>query len=423
MDYAASLEKIEHFATSTTHHHHKKELLFHNQQHTEQVVKAAIKIGQHYNLSDTDMFIVTAAAWFHDLGYCMGTATGHEDKGADMAAGYLKELGVDEASIQSIRGCILATRMPQHPVTLLEKIVCDADLYHLGTDEFPAGNKLVRKEFEAVQHIKISKEEWRIKAITFLLSHQYHTDYARQLLNTKKQENLDMLQRKVDEHREKENARNAVTTSGDSKKPDDDDDDDDDNDMPDRKKHGEDKHEKKPEKPSRGIETMFRVTSSNHQRLSDMADNKAHILITVNSIILSAIITLLLRKIDEHSYLLIPTILILAVCLITLTFAILATRPSIPDGRFTHEDIEKKRTNLLFFGNFYRMDLESYNEGMQKMMEDTDFLYGSLIKDVYAQGIVLGKKYHLLRIAYNVFMFGLIIAVAAYVVASVITPS
>ena len=421
MDYAASLEKIEHFAITTTHHHHKKELLYHNQQHTERVVKAAIKIGQHYNLNEADMFIITAAAWFHDLGYCMGAATGHEDKGAEMAAGYLKELGVDDATIQAIRGCILATRMPQHPITLLEKIVCDADLYHLGTDEFAEGNKLVRKEYEAVHDIRISKEDWRVKAIGFLTTHQYHTDYARQLLETKKQENIAMLQKKVDEYREKENGRIDTASNGNSRKSADDDDEDDDNDMPERKKHADDRHEKKPDKPSRGIETMFRVTSSNHQRLSDMADNKAHILITVNSIILSAIITLLLRKIDDHSYLLIPTILILAVCLITLTFAILATRPSIPDGRFTKEDIEKKRTNLLFFGNFYRMDLESYNEGMQKMMEDTDFLYGSLIKDVYAQGIVLGKKYHLLRIAYNVFMFGLIIAVAAYVIASVIT--
>src|SRR6478609_1339450 len=100
---------------------------------------------------------------------------------------------------------------------------------------------------------------------------------------------------------------------------------------------------------------MFRVSSSNHQRLSDMADNKSQIMITVNSIILSAVISLLLRKLDDTSYLMIPTFMLLGTSLATIIFAILATRPSIPDGRFTKTDVESKKVNLLFFGNFYRM--------------------------------------------------------------------
>jgi len=64
------------------------------------------------------------------------------------------------------------------------------------------------------------------------------------------------------------------------------------------------------------------------------------------------------------------------------------------------------------------MSLPDYKEGMEKMMDDKDFLYGSLIMDGYAQGIVLGKKYHLLRISYNVFMFGLILSVIAFIIAS-----
>jgi hypothetical protein len=151
-----------------------------------------------------------------------------------------------------------------------------------------------------------------------------------------------------------------------------------------------------------------------------MADNKAHIMITVNSIILSAIISLVLRKIDEHSNLLVPTFMLLGVSLLTITFSILATRPSIPDGVFTHEDIENKTVNLLFFGNFYRMSLEKYSEGMVKMMDDSDFLYGSLIRDNYSQGVVLGKKYRLLRASYNVFMFGLIISVVAFIISTLI---
>ncbi|MFD0764578.1 Pycsar system effector family protein [Mucilaginibacter lutimaris] len=178
--------------------------------------------------------------------------------------------------------------------------------------------------------------------------------------------------------------------------------------------------EEKPgtEKRDKGIETMFRITSSNNQRLSDMADKKAHILITVNAIILSAIISLVLRKLDENAYLTIPTIVLLTVCLISMVISLLATRPAIPHGRFTEEDIERKEVNLLFFGNFYRMDLETYARGMFKVMGDTEFLYRTLIRDLYGQAVVLGKKYGLLRLAYNIFMFGLIIAVTSFVIAA-----
>ncbi|MCH5684514.1 DUF5706 domain-containing protein [Niabella sp. W65] len=162
---------------------------------------------------------------------------------------------------------------------------------------------------------------------------------------------------------------------------------------------------------------MFRITSTNNQRLSDMADKKADILITVNSILLSAILSLLIRKLESNTHLVIPTIIILVVSAVTLIYAILATRPKIPSGVFSQRDVDSKNVNLLFFGNFYRMDFEEYKKGMWKVMEDRDFLYGSLVKDVYSQGIVLGRKYKLLRVAYNVFMFGLMTAIIAFVIA------
>ncbi len=74
----------------------------------------------------------------------------------------------------------------------------------------------------------------------------------------------------------------------------------------------------------------------------------------------------------------------------------------------------------MFFGNFYKMHLEEYAAGMQKVMDDKEFLYGTLVRDVYSQGVVLGRKYRLLRVAYNVFMFGLIVSVLAYIIALII---
>ncbi|MEO6684459.1 MAG: Pycsar system effector family protein [Dyadobacter sp.] len=174
----------------------------------------------------------------------------------------------------------------------------------------------------------------------------------------------------------------------------------------------------KTDRPNKGIETMFRISSSNHQRLSDMADNKAHIMITTTSIIMSVLLSTLIRRLEDNTHLITPTMLLLTVCMITMIFSILSTRPIIPHGTFTQDEIETKNVNLLFFGNFYRMSYDDYSAAMQCMMNDRQFLYGSLTKDVYSQGIVLGRKYRLLRIAYNVFMFGIIASVISFVFAS-----
>ena len=154
--------------------------------------------------------------------------------------------------------------------------------------------------------------------------------------------------------------------------------------------------------------------------LSQMADSKANILISVNSIILSIIVSQLLPKLNQNPNLQIPVVLIVMVCVIVIVFAILATRPNVTSGKFTKEDIEQKKTNLLFFGNFHKMNMHDYDWAMTELLKDRDYLYGSIIKDTYFLGVVLARKYRFLRIAYNIFMFGLILAIVAFTLAFVL---
>ncbi len=170
----------------------------------------------------------------------------------------------------------------------------------------------------------------------------------------------------------------------------------------------------------RAVQTMFRNSSSNHQRLSVMADNKAFIMISVNSIIISVVIGLVIGKFVLNSKLIIPTVLLLVVNVVAIIYSVLATRPNIPKGTFTREQVEKKTVNLLFFGSYYKMGLEDYDYGIRQMMNDNEFLYGTLIKDIYWQGRVLGKKFRLLRISYDVFMYGTAVSVVAYLVSSLL---
>ncbi|SDD75239.1 Pycsar system effector family protein [Niabella drilacis] len=397
MEYTALLPDAAYYVAQYIADHVRPGLHYHNLEHITHAVAAAKQIADHYQLPEPEYATVVIAAWFHDLGYYAGERTGHEETGARLAAEYLATKNADAAFITAVSGCIRATKMPQQPANRLEAIVCDADLFHLGTADFDTFNKLMRKEEEAVFQKRISKEDWRSSTIRLLQQHRYHTDYCRLLLNDKKQENLGKLLAKQQEKA----AEAQLPASDHSTEP-------------------ATPGKKNPKDPGRGIETMFRITSTNNQRLSDMADNKAQILITVNSIILSAIITLLLRKLDAKDPLVYPTFLILSTAVITMVVGILATRPSLPNGIFTKEDVDSKKINLLFFGNFYRMHLDEYASGMRKIMGDKDFLYDTLIKDVFSQGVVLGRKYKLLRLAYNIFMFGIIFSVIGFLIAMIL---
>lgn len=410
MNYLDILDQVRAHVSNLFHLNKDERLTYHNLLHTEQVVKAVVKIANHYQLSDHDFFVVNVAAWFHDIGY-LTNCERHEERGAALAKEFLESKGAEPELTDLVTNCILATKMPQRPVGLLEEIVCDADLFHLGSEDFKERNKLIRKEAIAFSGRDIDKEEWRSKTIVLFEMHHYHTDYCQDLLAAKKESNLNELKEKVfkDKHGKKKEEVLHDSAPVISEKQ---------TEIVVEKKNKDKKQ--KSDRPDKGIETMFRISSGNHQRLSDMADNKAHIMISTNSIILSVTLSVLLRKLEDNPHLIIPTLILLIICVVTMVFSILATRPTVPPGTFSQQDIDEKKVNLLFFGNFYRMALPDYVNGMQKMMEDREFLYGSLIRDLYSQGVVLGRKYRLLRIAYNVFMFGIIASVLAFVIASAV---
>lgn len=389
------------YVTDTFHHKVKPEFVFHNLEHTEDVVEACSHMADYYQLSEDDRLVLMLAAWFHDVGYSAGHAEGHEEVSVQLATQFLENRQIDETIIHRVTSCIRATRMPQSPVSLVEKILCDGDLFHLSTGDFKARNQLLKQEREYLLGQKIDKREWRKSNIQFLGQHKYFTDYGQEILEAKKLDNVALFQKKKDVkknavHEEIKHAfpYNTVGVA---------------------KKNAE--NEKNVE---RGVQTMFRTTSNNHFELSALADGKANIMISVNAIIISVVLTFLFSRLSYYPQYMIPTVILVLVCLGAMIFAILATRPSISGGQFTEDDIRQKRANLLFFGNFYRMRHEDYQWGMNELLKDKEYLYNAMIKDIYFLGIVLARKYKLLRIAYTIFMFGLIIAVIAFGIAAIV---
>ncbi|MBC6491115.1 Pycsar system effector family protein [Flavihumibacter stibioxidans] len=387
---------------------------FHDLHHTLCVVDAVKEISSHYELTDDDRQVLLLAAWFHDTGYSRQYED-HETASVQIAGDFCRMRQVDEVIAEKVRACILATKMPQAPSSLVEEIICDADLYHLGTDKFDEESKLLRKELNTAFGKDISKKDWRKKNIAFLQQHSFFTDYARQHLAPVKARNLKELMDKDAGIKvvEPEVGEDLLPGEADTVFP-----------APEENlpkvKLKESKDKNRDVRTERGIATMFRIMSENHVNLSQMADSKANIMISVNTIVLSILVSVLLGKLQYYPQFIVPTIILAAVCLLAVIFAIMATRPNVNKGVFSEEDIRQKKVNLLFFGNFFKMELPDYEWAMKAMMNDSEYLYGSMIKDIYYLGKVLARKYHFLRISYSIFMFGLIIAVLSFGIAAFI---
>ncbi|MBX2991538.1 MAG: HD domain-containing protein [Bacteroidetes bacterium] len=374
--------------------------VYHNLLHTQQIVRAAEELAEGCKLSKSDTETVLLSAWFHDAGY-VDAIEGHEGKSVEIATKFLDEKNYPAEKIEIVANCIRATKIPQSPKTLLEEIVCDADMSHLGKKRFFERSDLLRMEMELRTGTMFTDLEWIQRNVDFASAGRFFTQYARREWEGRRQKNLVTLQEMF-----RSLQAQAVETAANIRE----------------KKNRAAAKQEKEQRPERGIETMFRVVPKNHLDLTALADHKASILIGTTGTIMAIVFSVLVSKLDTHPHLVWPTIILLAVCLVTMIFSILATRPIVTTGTFTREDINQRKVNLLFFGNFHRSSLEDFDWGMREMMIDRDYLYGSMIKDLYFLGRVLGVKYRYLRIAYTVFMWGLIVSVIAYTVAMVSVP-
>ena len=380
------------------------DFVYHDVTHTIDVVEACEKIGRKSGLSDNDMEILLISAWFHDIGYLESFDT-HEEKSAATARKFLTEKNYPESKINRVTSAIMSTKLPTSPKDLLEEILCDADLLHVGKKEFFDKSELFRVEIERRGDQPLNDIDWLNKNIDFVTNHKFYTQFAREQYEEQKNANLLKLQKKYRKKLSKIKENDFKSEKLEVEK---------------EKLAAKKEIDKKAE---RGIETMFRNVMRTHVSFSSMADTKANIMISVNTLILTAVIAVLARKLDTNPHLIFPTALLTLVSLVTLIFAVLVTRPKVTQGTFTRNDIKNKETNLLFFGNFSNMNLQDFSWGMLEMMNDRDYLYASMIKDFYYLGKVLGQKYKYLRICYNIFMYGLILSVIAFTIAIILYPN
>nr|WP_299072623.1 Pycsar system effector family protein [uncultured Allomuricauda sp.] len=379
------VEKAECFVSEILEKELNPKFLYHNLRHTQRVVKSTKELLNFYNLDDVEVEKLLLTAWFHDTGYTKSTEN-HEEASCKIATAFLRENDYDTKSIEQICSCIMATKRYHEPTNLHEEIIRDADASHFAQKSYWETTDFLKEELKELGIAKYSNKEWRDENIKmFRNEHQFYTDYAKDNWEENKERNLKLLVK--EKKTEKEIAKKEAL-----------------------------KAKYKSESPDRGIQTLFRVTLKNHLTLSDIADTKANILLSVNAIIISVALSNLIPKLDNPSnaYLVYPTAIFIIFSVVSMVLAVLATRPNVTSGQFTKQDVENKKVNLLFFGNFHKMSLNEYEWAIQELVKDKDYIYSSLTKDLYFLGLVLNRKYKILRTTYTIFIIGIVISVLAF---------
>lgn len=371
-----------------------QKLVFHNLEHTRQVVKAARRLASDQHLSATDTETLLLAAYFHDTGYTQ-RYVGHEAVSADLAAEFLKAHSYPSAGIEQIRNLILATEMGSEIRNPLADTLVDADRSGMGHEEFGSAGERLRLEWEMyLPDRSFSTPDWHQYQLDYLNETDFRTEAARRRYGAGRDENIAAQEKAIDKVRKKE------------------------------KKKDKESRETLAQ-PKRGIETMFRNIYSTHQNLSGMADQKANMMIQLNTLLLSGLITYLAARtttqgisVLQNPIVIIPGALLLATALGSVVTAILSAQPEITSFRLNNKvkPTANRRVNLLFFGNFVKLPLEEFQEGMRDLMRQKDALYMNMATDIYYLGDVLSKKYRLLKISYTVFMIGIILVVFSFVI-------
>ncbi|GAA4910351.1 HD domain-containing protein [Mucilaginibacter defluvii] len=173
-------------------------MAFHHIGHTRTVVAGIRMLTAGVFLNEWERHAVLIAGWFHDTGYCY-TYEGHEAISMTLAGDFLRAEGRSENFIKLVYDCIRATQMPQTPQTLLQMIICDADMLHLSRPDYLEKAAMLRLEWEFICKRTYTDDAWTQLNYDHLMSHQYFTDMGKLEWSAGKERNLRLLERQLPE--------------------------------------------------------------------------------------------------------------------------------------------------------------------------------------------------------------------------------
>ncbi len=357
-------------------------LLFHHYTLSDQVAKIARDLARQEGLAAEEVRLLAAAAWFYFSGYLV-SAPGFARHSAAFAGKFLASCRVPAEYIARIESIIMAAGAAHRPTELTAQILSDAAHAASYSGNFRDRQGLLRTEAEQLHIFEGDTSDWQQYLLGNLQAVRFYTHSGRLLYEPPIALEIARLKRRVKDPEPVETTEPYSCLEGNA---------------------------------LRAAQTFFRSNYHTHINLSAIADNKANIMISVNSILISVLISMLTYRnmADTNPRLLLPVVIFLVTGLSSLIFAVLSARPKVTMLNRQPVDLQQAKKNLVFFGNFVTLSPEEYEAAMNEVLRDDALLYGNMVRDMYYLGKVLEKKYRFLTLSYNLFMLGFVATVSTF---------
>ena len=349
-------------------------LLFHCFKRSRHVVAACKEIAKESRLDDGDTRIVLLAAWFHDAAYAV-VPDSDRKKSVELARAFLTDRSQPQELIDSVAACIASAQAPAQDQPLHE-VLHDALLSPMADKDFIRQADFFRLEQERRTGKRFTDVEWTQQCIGFVEHHRYRTRHAQIEYDQRREANLMKLYkllRKQQEEAAAQKADEAKVAKG----------------------------------AGKTVESVFYFLTKMTVQLMVLADRRTSTMIHVNAIMISAVVALLLRKIEDQRYLLAPTLVLLAVNLIVIFIAIYSMRLDRPQ-------VMGRGPGATVFTFDAGVSMQQYEEAMGLLAADGATMQKTMIEQLFVSRKVLNRRAQALKVTYDVFIFGLALSLGVF---------
>ncbi|MBK7341849.1 MAG: hypothetical protein IPJ06_01320 [Saprospiraceae bacterium] len=379
---AKILDRARRWVLDLFNDHGDSRLVWHNFAQTNILVSHCSRLTVEESLTEEDLSALYFSAWFAFSGWLFDP---HDPVSASrqLVSQFLHAEKQPDTLIKRVHHLIGVASLEDRPVDLTGQIIWDAAVAVQYGNESQDQQVLRKSESEQLRHQTWADADWRQKEIHQIRQLQCYTLIGKAEIEPALANHLQLLEKRV----QKEQSRSRTPVS------------------------------KKPVNNA-AIQTYFRSNYRNHIHLSAIADRKAQMLISVNAILISVLISILSYSnlAETRTPLLIPITLFLVLGLASLIFSVISARPSVTAHPLQQLSDRERRSNLIFFGHFVQLDVTAYLEDMRALFQDDEALFQAMHRDIYFLGKVLDRKYRLLHLAYNLFLFEFIGAVVSFLI-------
>ncbi len=362
--------------------------LFHNFAYASEIEDALTDLLQEVEVAEDTAFLLRIAALFLPVGYVKG-----HKKNKQQAVRELEKWAAEvDLKLETTDGAatdwLLAVDKAGADDSLPVRLLHDAANSWLGRKRYDRRSDLLQLERDAISSKEGDPIKFGEEMQDYLLHFNYLTAAGKRAYDKRRRKNVSSQQSQNYKIEQKEVKARTGKNFG------------------------------------RGIDTMYRTAFRNHINLSRIADGKANMMISINTIILSIVITISGASLSffedvffENPEFLVPIISLLLSSLIAVVFAVFSARPTVTEYRIKKDKlIKSKEASLLYFGNFLKLEKKEFVDHMATMKLNQSALYDDLARDLYDLGQVMHKKYLLLTISYNTFVGGLALAVISFLI-------